>query len=764
MILACVFSGFAAAILAPALTRRRPAAAGYLLALLPAGLAIYFARLLSVTPPGGQITSFPWAPLLGLTFSLNADGLSLFFAVLISGIGALVVVYSGGYLAGHPQIGRFYGWLLTFMAAMLGVAFSDNLLLLYVFWELTSISSYMLIGFDHEDKTARAAALQALLVTVLGGVALLAGAVLLGIAGGSMEISVLLSRRELLQSSPLFIPALILVLLGAFTKSAQFPFHFWLPNAMAAPAPVSTYLHSAAMVKAGIYLLARMSPALGGNDAWTYIVGAVGLATLLLGGYLALSQTDLKLLLAYSTVSALGLLTLLIGLGTPHALEAAMVFMLAHALYKGALFLVAGAVDHGTGTRDLRQLGGLLHAMPKTAAAATIAALSMGGVLPLFGGIAKEMVYEVASEFGPWITFAVVAGGIFFFYIAAGTAFGPFWQRKGNASRPGDPAHIHEAPFSMWTSTMVLSLSSLVLGILPQTLAAPLAGPAASAATGADAGFELALWHGVNTALILSLLTILSGAMLYGVRVRVRRITGKFIIPWGPDAAYWSFLQIMNAAASGLTRFLQSGRLRYYLMIIVITLVALAGIPLIAHGGMHWPTSDLNLRPTELGFAVLILLATVMVVRSRSILSAVAALGAVGYSVAMIYLTYGAPDLAMTQFLIETLTVILFVLVFYRLPQFKDVGSRRARFGSACVALLGGGLITALVLMAAGVQLHHPISGYFMDAAVSGAHGRNLVNIILVDFRGLDTLGETTVLAIAAIGVYAVVKLKKGQS
>jgi multicomponent Na+:H+ antiporter subunit A len=618
----------------------------------------------------------------------------------------------------------------------------------------------MLIGFDHEDKTARDAALQALLVTVLGGLALLSGIVILGIAGGSMQISALLSRRDLLQASPLFVPALILVLLGAWTKSAQFPFHFWLPNAMAAPAPVSTYLHSAAMVKAGVYLLARLSPALGGNDLWTYALSAVGLATLLLGGYRALSQTDLKLLLAYSTVSALGLLTLLIGLDTPHALEAAIIFMLAHALYKGALFLVAGAVDHGTGTRDIRNLGGIASSMPKTAIAAAAAALSMAGVLPSFGGIAKEAVYEVALEFGPWITAAVVAGGIFFFFVAARVGLGPFWQHTGNGDPAGSPAHIHEAPISMWASAMLLSLCSLALGILPQGIAAPLAAPAVSAAAGVPVALELSLWHGINPALILGLFTILSGAALYMIRGQVRRIAGRISLPWGPEAAYTGLLRLMNVMASGSTRILQSGRLRYYLIIIIVTLFALAGIPLILQGGMHWPDRSLDVRLNEMGLAVLIALATIMAVRSRSLLSAVAALGAVGYSVAMIYLTYGAPDLAMTQFLVETLTVILFVLVFYRLPQFKDVGSRRARAGSACVAILGGSLITTLVLIASGIQLHHPISGYFMDVAVTAAHGRNLVNIILVDFRGLDTLGETTVLGIAAIGVYAVIKLQ----
>jgi multicomponent Na+:H+ antiporter subunit A len=763
MIVAAVLSGFAAALAAPALVRRVRPLSGYLLAVLPAGLAIYFARLLFVTPPGGGLTSFAWAPSLNLAFSLNADGLGLFFAVLISGIGAVVVVYSGGYLAGHPQLGRFYGWLLTFMGAMLGVALSDNLLLLYVFWELTSVSSYMLIGFDHEEPAARAAALQALLVTVLGGVALLAGAIMLGIAGGSMEISVLLTRRGILQASPLFLPALILVLLGAFTKSAQFPFHFWLPNAMAAPAPVSTYLHSAAMVKAGIYLLARLSPALGGNDAWTYIVGTVGMVTLLLGGYMALSRTDLKQLLAYSTVSALGLLTFLIGLGTPRALEAAIVFLLAHALYKGTLFLVAGAIDHETGTRDIRQLGALAEAMPKTAAAAALAALSMGGVLPLFGGIAKEMVYEVGLNSGPWIAAAVVAGGVFFFFIAASAAFGPFWLRVREEDPPAAPAAVHEAPLSMAFSMLALSAGSIILGIFPQWIAAPFAGPAVASAAARPVALQLSLWHGLNAAFILSVFTILLGIALYAARGYVRAIVGKTTVPWGPDAAYASLLRILMFSASAITRFLQSGHLRYYLITIIITLVGLAGIPLIVHGGMHWPAKSFEWRPAEIGFAVIIVLATIMAVRSRSLLGSVAALGAVGYSVAMIYLTFGAPDLAMTQFLIETLTVILFVLVFYRLPHFKDVGSRRSRGISALVALLGGGLITTLVIMAVGIQLHHPISGYFMDVAVSAAHGRNLVNIILVDFRGLDTLGEATVLGIAAVGVYAVIKFKKGQ-
>jgi multicomponent Na+:H+ antiporter subunit A len=344
--------------------------AGWFLAVLPAGLTLYFISLLPSAAAGAPLAfSSEWVAELGLVLSFRADGLGLLFALLISGVGTLVFVYAGGYLKGNPNLGRFYAWLAVFMAAMIGVALSDNILLLFVFWELTSISSYMLIGFEHERESARFSALQAFLVTGAGGLALLAGLLLLGSAGGTFELSELLTQGEVLRTSPFYLPAVILVLLGAFTKSAQFPFHFWLPNAMEAPTPVSAYLHSATMVKAGVYLLARMGPALNGTDLWFYAVGGVGAVTMLIGGYLALTQTDLKRLLAYSTVSALGMLTMLIGLGSHYALEAAVVLLLAHSLYKGALFLVAGALDHETGTRDVTQLGGLFPRMRLTAVA-----------------------------------------------------------------------------------------------------------------------------------------------------------------------------------------------------------------------------------------------------------------------------------------------------------------------------------------------------------------------------------------------------------
>ena len=349
-------------------------------------------------------------PALGVNLSFTVDGLSLLFALLISGVGALVLVYAGGYLAGSPQLGRLYAFLLFFMASMLGLVLADNLLLLFVFWELTSLSSYLLIGFDHERAEARAAALQALLVTGGGSLALLAGFLLLGQVGGSLELSALLSRPGAVTAHLLYVPILLLVLAGAFTKSAQFPFHFWLPAAMAAPTPVSAYLHSATMVKAGVYLLARLSPVLGGTDFWVWLVTVTGSATMLVGAYLALRQSDLKLILAYSTVSALGVMTSLLGLGGALAVRAALAFLLGHALYKGALFLVAGALDHQTGTRDVDRLAGLARAMPITALAAGLAALSMAGIPPLFGFIAKELSYEATlhAPASAWVTAAAV--------------------------------------------------------------------------------------------------------------------------------------------------------------------------------------------------------------------------------------------------------------------------------------------------------------------------------------------------------------------
>jgi multicomponent Na+:H+ antiporter subunit A len=763
-LLLAVLSGFIVALLAPILGTRLRGAIGWVLALFPATLAVYFASLLPQAAAGAPLAvSYPWVADLGISLSLRADGLNLLFALLVSGVGALVVCYAGGYLKGHPYLGRFYAWLLTFMAAMLGVALADNLLLLFVFWELTSLSSYALIGFEHEREEARAAALQALLVTGGGGLALMAGIIVLGFAAGTLEISALTASRDVIQAHPLYTPALVLILLGAFTKSAQFPFHFWLPNAMEAPTPVSAYLHSATMVKAGVYVLARLHPALGGTELWHAVVGGVGALTMLVGGYLALTQTDLKRLLAYSTISALGMMTMLIGLGTPLALKAAVLMLVAHALYKGALFLVAGAVDHETGTRDVTQLRGLIRAMPIIAVVAGLAALSMAGVAPLFGFIAKELTYEAGLSSGVWAIAALFGGSVLFVFIAGVVGIGPFWGELRQTPHPP-----HEAPFSLWVGPAVLTGLSLAFGLSSEFLGRHLLTPAATAAIGQPSAVDLALWHGITPSLVLSVLTLMLGAGLYLQRDTVRRYAQHLTFDWGPARLYDRALDALNGAARWQTGILQSGYLRYYLLTILLTTIALVGMALFGGQAERWwlidslPAFDrLDARFYELVLAGVILLATVAVTLLPSSLSAVAAMGIVGYGVALMYLLFGAPDLAMTQLLVESLTVILFVLAFYHLPDFFPLSRPASRVRDALIALSVGGLMTTLVLLAVSIQFRPSIAQYFVDTALPRGHGRNIVNVILVDFRALDTMGEITVLGIAAIGVYALLKLPR---
>jgi multicomponent Na+:H+ antiporter subunit A len=750
-----VISVFGLAIVAPWIARRAGNVAGWILAVLPAAVTRYLASRLRLAATGQPaVFSIPWSPELGLFFSLRADGLSLLFALLISGVGTLVVVYAGGYLKDHRDLGKFYAWLFVFMGSMLGLALADNMLLLFVFWELTSISSYMLIGFEHERESARAAAQQAFLITAGGGLALMAGVLLLGQAGGTLELSALLKQGDVVRASPFYMPAVILILLAAFTKSAQFPFHFWLPNAMEAPTPVSAYLHSATMVKAGVYLLARLGPALNGTDLWLYWVGGVGAATMLLGGYLALLQTDLKRLLAYSTVSALGMLTLLIGLGSPHALQAAVVLLLAHGLYKGTLFLVAGALDHETGTRDITQLGGLFPVMKLTSISGGLAALSMAGILPLFGFISKEMYYEVALESGPWVTAAIVFAGLSFVVVAAVAGIGPFWGRQKQT-----PKSPHEVAASMWVGLLTLAGLNLLVGIFPGIVSAPLISPAASAAIGEPTEVTLALWHGMNPAFLLSVATVAMGAGLFAARNPLRSGLSRLAWPWGPSFLYDRALTGLDALARGLTRLLQSGYLRYYIMTLVLVATGLVGFTLFSRDGWNFPEGVIDIRFYEVALGVLILGAALVATVVQSRLAAVASLGVVGYGVSLIYILYGAPDLAMTQFLIESLTVILFVLAFYHLPQFTQLSSKGSRVRDILIALFVGGLMTALVLSATGVLFYPSISDFFVKNALPLGHGRNIVNVILVDFRAFDTMGEITVLGIAAIGVYVLLKL-----
>lgn len=754
-----ILAGTILAALAPLIQRRLPR---YSTALALFPLAIFLQLLAAISPVASGkdwSISIPWAPSLGLSLGFLLDGLGMVMALLISGIGALVIVYGGAYLHGHAYLGRFYSLVILFMTAMLGVVLSDNALLLFVFWELTSISSFFLIGFEHHKPNARAAAWQALLVTGSGGLAMLAGFILLANLSGSFEISQWIERSPVILESPLAPAAFLLILAGAATKSAQFPFHFWLPNAMEAPTPVSAYLHSATMVKAGIYLLARLFPLFSGLELWPIVVTSVGLITLVGGALLALAQADLKRLLAYTTVSALGSMVFFLGLGTSLAVKTAVVVLVAHALYKGALFLVAGGVDHGTGTRDINLLGGIGRAMPVTAATAGLAGLSMAGIPPLLGFVAKELMYEttLASPLPAVLTGLMLVGNIGMVAVAGWVAYQPFWGRPGNRD-----LHPHEGGSGFWFPALMLAVLSLLLGIYPQLAGKWLVAPAVQAIWQAPVTVKLALWHGFTPMLALSIVTLLLG---FGLSAARKRLQPGFMHAWhslakfGPAALYPRSLHAVLSFAAWQTKVLQNGYLRAYVSSIVLFTVGLAVLTIWLRPSQLMALELQSPRFYDVILIGIILSAAFFVTRSRSRLATIALLGSIGFSIAILFLLYSAPDLAMVQFAIETLTVILFVLVLYRLPKFKQLSSRKAKLGDMIIATLSGMLMTVLMLIVSSHSSSSHLGRYFIENSLPLANGRNIVNVILVDFRGFDTLGEITVLAIAAVGVFSLIGL-----
>lgn len=757
-----ILAGFALAFAAPGLHRLLKDRVGLVLALYPLGAALFFAGLLPDVANGEALhLVYPWIPSLGINLSFYVDGLSLLFLLVISVVGFFIVLYAQGYLKGSVKLGRFYLSLLIFMSAMLGVVSADNIITLFVFWELTSLSSYLLIGYYHEDKTSRDSALQALLVTGGGGLALLAGFILLGNAAGTYSIAELLTLGDVVTGHALYPWILALVLLGAFTKSAQFPFHFWLPNAMAAPAPVSAYLHSATMVKAGVFLMARLHPTLGGTEAWFWALAPVGAVTMLIGVTLGLGQRDLKKILAYTTLSVLGTLTMLIGLGTDLAIKAAMAYLLAHALYKGALFMTAGSVDHETGTRDVDALGGLGRVLPFTATGAVIAGLSMAGIPLLLGFLSKEYFYKAALEAGGYLhVWAVVAvtASVIMVCLAMLTGFKPYFGKKHDGFK-----HIHETPWLMWLGPILLGLMSLKFGILPGTVSDWLVLPAAQAVSGTVGTViePLKFPAYIDTALILSVVTLVLGIGVFFLSRRVRRAEGlyRFFGQVGPERGYGILLNGMLSTATGQTKILQSGYLRYYLLIIVGFAGLLIASRLVLVNITYDASLNAELGILELTIAGMIVAGTLLCVFCTSRVAAIVALGVVGLGIALIFLIYGAIDLALTQIIVETLTVILFVFAFFRLPKFSRLSSNAVRIRDAIISIAFGLVMTAVVILATQVQLEAPISDYFAEMSYVAAYGRNVVNVILVDFRALDTLGEIAVLAIAALGIYAMLKL-----
>jgi multicomponent Na+:H+ antiporter subunit A len=672
------------------------------------------------------------------------------FAILITAVGTLIVIYARKYLDDHPDAARFHVALFAFMGSMLGLVLSDNVILLFVFWELTGFTSFLLIGFEHDRPAARRAAAQALIVTGGGGLALLAAGILVIAAAGTPLLSDVVDAGGLV-THPRYAAIVVLVLLAAFTKSAQFPFHFWLPNAMQAPTPVSAYLHSATMVKAGVYLVARMTPILGGAAIWSGTVTAIGTLTMVIGAVRALLETDLKRVLAYSTISALGVLMLLFGMGSPHAVTAALVYLLAHACYKGTLFLVAGAIEHETGTRDAASLGGLGRTMPWTAAAAALAAGSMAGIPPFFGFVAKEQFYEsvrLSALPGIWTGILVaLAVGASMCLGAAGLVAGvaPFRGRSMITPAP------HDAPASLWLGPVLLGATGFVLGVLPALAAGPVA--LAAAAVGPVSTAAPGPWHGFNATFALSMLTLAGSVGLFAWRARLWRLG------W-PDAlhaerVYTFTISGVETLGRRIAPALQSASLRSYVLAVVATAIALLTVALAADGALPTPRRWTPVPFHEGLLAGLIGAGALSAALARSQMAAVLSLGTVGYGVAVLYALLGAPDLAITQFAVETLTVVIFVLAFYHLRGFADLSSRPIKTRDAIVAAAAGALITTLVLFVAASGTTSRLSDYFADAAPRLAHGRNIVNVILVDFRGFDTLGETTVLVTVAVGVRA---------
>lgn len=725
----------------------------------PLAATIAFAFWLPSISSGETIRiAVDWVPSLGVQLSLLVDGLSLTFALLISGIGTIVALYSQKYLADHPQLARFNLYLLLFMVAMLGLVLADNIIMLFVFWELTTVVSYLLIGFNHASADARRSALQALLLTGAGGLALLAGLILLGTAAGSYELSTILTKGDEIRAHALYLPIFILVLLGAFTKSAQFPFHFWLPNAMAAPTPVSAYLHSATMVKAGIYLLARMHPALSGTDVWIWTLTIFGAVTALMASVMAIRQTDLKKSLAYTTVMALGTLTMFLGAEATVAVAAAVTFLIVHSFYKAALFLVIGIVDYRAGTRETEALSGLARVMPVTALVAAAAALSMAGFPPFLGFIGKELKYEgalaIASE-PLFVAGVAVLANALMVAVAGIVALRPFF-----GSLSTTPKTPREAPLAMLIGPLVLASLGLTFGLAPSLIADTVVQPTVTAILGRPEVITLKLWHGVNVPLMLSIATFVLGLIIYALHRPIRRllINLEARLPTTGDALWDRLLDGLKALAGAQTRLLQSGILHRYLFVVFTTFALATGVTLVLTDAVRLPAQWPQLLVKEWASVVLIAAASVMVVIARSRLTSICALGVVGVGVALLFVMFGAPDVAITQLFVETLVVVLVSVVMLRLPAFDIIAERRFRAGDAALALAVGAVVSLVLLAVIDSPLDRSLTTFFETNSVPEAYGRNIVNVILVDFRALDTFGEVAVVAVAALAAYALIR------
>jgi len=787
-----IVSPFLIAILIPFLYKAfRNVHTGWFVLLLPVALFTYFFQFISITKNGDTVKeTLEWMPSFGINFIAYVDGLGLLFALLITGIGSLVVLYSIYYLdKKKEQLHNFYVYLMMFMGAMLGVVLSDNLIVLYMFWEFTSISSFLLIGYWYHRERSRYGAQKSMLITVFGGLSMLGGFLLLYLMSGTFSIRELVMQSDQLMTEALFLPALLLVLLGAFTKSAQFPFHIWLPDAMEAPTPVSAYLHSATMVKAGIYLVARLSPVFAESSVWLWLVGGFGIFTLFWGSFNAVKQTDLKGILAFSTVSQLGLIMSLLGVGAAAlhysqldeniymvATLAAVFHLINHATFKGSLFMVVGIIDHETGTRDIRKLGGLMNFMPITFTIAIIGAFSMAGLPPFNGFLSKEMFFtgmvrvlemDIFNLDTVGMIFPILSwvGSVFTFIYSMILVFKTFTGKHQPEKLEKKP---HEAPLGMLISPIILASLVIIFGFFPNILSERIIAPAVASITpsliqeGHAVKTHISFWHGFTPELFMTFGVILFGILLYLLLPRWRKIYSWIPERFTLNSFYDGGLIGTERGAYNFTKGYMTGFIRTYLVYIFSFLIAVLLFSMWFKGAFAINTDDLApIGIYEVAIALLLVISSATILFAKSRLTSIISLGAAGYTVSLFFVLFRAPDLALTQLVIETVSVALFLLCFYHLPPLSRHEERmRFKLGNALIAIGVGLVVTLFAISAYSTKLFDSISSYYIENVYEEAGGKNMVNVILVDFRGFDTLFEICVLAIAALGIFSMIKLR----
>lgn len=783
-----IFLPFILALIVPLLYRylNRQVHTGWFVLFVPLSIFIYLVRYIPDVAAGETfVFTLSWIPTFGISIVSYIDGLGLLFGLLITGVGTLVIMYSIFYMSKvREALHNFYIYLLIFMGGMLGLVFSDHLLVLYGFWELTSVSSFLLIAYWYERKGSRQGALKALLITVLGGFGMLAGLIMLKMMGDTYSIREIIANIDAIQGHALFIPAMLCILLGAFTKSAQFPFGIWLPGAMEAPTPVSSFLHSATMVKAGIYLVARMTPIFGGSAVWFWLVAGIGLVTLLYGSLTALKQTDLKALLAYSTISQLGLIMCLLGIGSlavyfgpgetgtmfTVATLAAVFHLFNHSTFKGSLFMVVGIIDHETGRRDIRYLGGLMQVMPITFTIALIGGLSMAGLPPFNGFLSKEMFFAAVNDVSQAGIFELSKIGMLFPIIAWIASIFTFvycmifiFKTFGGVYRPEKlTRQVHEAPLGMLIPPIVLVLLVIFTFFFPNVLGKYVLTAALTSilpmmpVTPYDV--KISAWHGFNMELLMTIGVVVVGLILFKTSKRWVQIIRNYPQGLTLNHLYNESLSGTERLAAALTNLYMTGSLRHYMLYIFsFFAILLTGSLLLLHGIQFDFSNNAAISIYEVGLVITMIIASLTVLLAGNRILAIVALGALGYMVSMFFVIFRAPDLALTQMVVETVTTVLFLLCFYHLPKLSKTLERIPfKLTNLIISVAMGSTVTLLALSANGHKLFEPITSFFENAyELAGA--KNIVNAILVDFRGFDTMLEIAVLSIAGLGVYILV-------